>query len=94
MRRREEAASLGCSAITLIGATTRRSGAPTQWRVPGDLHSNTPTTILRGACPGGTVCDQGPPVQRPTVPDQPSARVPVRLLCVAQGGVVNTGGGS
>ena len=69
MRRREEAASLGCSAITLIGATTRRCGAPTQWRVPGDLHSNTPTTILRDPCPGGTVCDQGRPVQRPTVPD-------------------------
>ena len=61
MRRREEAASLGCSAITLIGATTRRCGAPTQWRVPGDLHSNTPTPILRDPCPGGTVCDQGRP---------------------------------
>ena len=53
MRRREEAASLGCSAITLIGATTRRCGEPTQWRVPGDLHSNTLTPIASWRLPGG-----------------------------------------
>ena len=62
MRRREEAASLGCSAITLIGATTRRCGEPTQWRVPGELHSDTDLDRIHDPRLGGTVCDQGPPV--------------------------------
>ena len=93
MRRREEAASLGCSAITLIGATTRRSGEPTQWRVPGDLHSNTLTPIASWPLAAqGVWSVTKAPLSEFTLPDRtaPSARVPVCLLCVARGGVCPT----